>query len=81
MPADTSRSDDPDNLSGQGWIAERTPEGCVLRWLTNHPTSRFVSVEAHAQITEAEFEHLRRHPEAGEALIRTYEPVQVIDYS
>lgn len=66
--------DEPtDNLYGEGWIARRTPDGCTLSWLTNHPTAHVVSAEASADITEADFERLRHDPGAAYEVILEYE--------
>ncbi|MGH3716054.1 MAG: hypothetical protein ACRDT4_21715 [Micromonosporaceae bacterium] len=71
--------DEQDNLYGDGWSAHRTPNGCMLRWLTNHPEAHFVSAEATAAITDADFEQLRQDPDASLAIIRKYEPESVVE--
>lgn len=70
---------DDDNLYGEGWIARRTPEGCRLSWITNHPVAHVMSAEATATITEADFERLRDDPDCAPDVILKYEPTQVIE--
>lgn len=63
---------------GDGWIATRTADGYRLSWLTNDRVVNFMSAEATAEITEADFELLRADPKAAYGLILKYEPVQEI---
>lgn len=70
---------DENNLYGEGWTAHRTPDGCTLHWLTNHPRAHFVSAEATAAITDADFERLRQDPGTSHELIRKYEPGAVVE--
>ncbi|MDN5724797.1 MAG: hypothetical protein L0G99_02540 [Propionibacteriales bacterium] len=56
---------DANNVRAPGWIASRTDNGYVLRWIGGALVGR----EMGAPITEADFEHLRGHPEDVDAII------------
>lgn len=65
------RVNDADHLYGEGWFAERTSDGFVLSWLSNDPVAHFVSKEVSVEISEEEFERLRRDPSA---FLEMYDP-------
>ncbi|MDN5724798.1 MAG: hypothetical protein L0G99_02545 [Propionibacteriales bacterium] len=49
---------DQNNVQGSGWTASRTADGYVLTWIGGEMVSR----EMGGPITEADFKHLRQHP-------------------